>query len=187
MIWSSAETRLLRTYRFIYAALILAGLVLLLGRRGPTFDAAPFPALGSTAKMGADVTEEGEYFLDVAMPVADRTLGLAPQTMACSLSINLAGQLRDVSSFTWYSEVGSTQTRHYESDATWHLRPGRYAVEVSNRGHCEAAARGAMVSFEQKITHLTERYLLISLRFWSGVVSLSLGLIVLVGREFKRT
>ena len=61
-----------------------------------------------------------------------------------------------------------------------------YAVEISSRQECRAPlARGATLSLEQEVTHITERFLTGVVVYWSGVIALCAGVLGVILCEFK--
>jgi hypothetical protein len=60
-------------------------------------------------------------------------------------------------------------------------------VQFSSRESCKAAvSRGATLSLEQEVTHMTESFLGGVLRYWSGVFTLCAGLLGVILCEFLR-
>jgi hypothetical protein len=183
----------MRIFRRVCIILVALGAFLLFARHDSAFETLPLPGTGLTVKMLADVRTEGDYYVKVSMPKTDQALGLASETVSCPLTINIRREGRttikkDIDSLSRYAEFGFGKIQYYKSADAWHLTPGEYEVEVSSRDNCSMAmSRGATLTMEQEVTHLTERYLETVLRFWSGVVFLCAGLIGLIFCEFSTT
>jgi hypothetical protein len=182
---------MIKTIRRVCIGFVVLGAIFLFARHGATFETVPFPADGLRVKMDAEVTTEGDYYLRASMPRNDQAIGLSSETIPCLLSVSVVERgkppiKKEVTSLTRYAELGFAEIQYYKSADIWHLRPGEYEVDVSSRQDCKAAvSRGATLSVEQDVTHLTERYLGNVLRFWSGVVLLCGGLMGIIFCEFK--
>jgi hypothetical protein len=170
---------------------IVTGALLLFARRDSSFETLPFPTVGLTVKMIANVSTEGDYFLEASMPKADQDIGLAEETVPCSLTVSFTREgkpaiTNEVTSLTRSSEFGFALIQYYKGGG-WHLSPGEYVVQISSRENCKAAvSRGATLSLEQEVTHITERYLASILGYWSGVLFLCAGLLGVILCEFKK-
>jgi hypothetical protein len=180
-----------KAFRRICICLIVAGALLLFARRDSSFDTVPFPAVGLTVKMLAKINTEGDYHLIASMPKADQAVGLAEESVPCSLAVSFSRSdkpsiTNEVTSLSRYAEFGFGRIQFYKG-GEWHLNPGEYAVEISSREECRAAlARGATLSLEQKVTHITERFLTGLLVYWSGVIALCGGVLGVILCEFKQ-
>ena len=155
-----------------------------------SFDKVPFPASGLTVKMIADIGHKGDYHLVIAMLKVDEQLGLTEESVPCSLAVTLEGSgnlptTKQITSIKRYAEFGFGRIQYYKS-FDWHLGRGEYGVSITTLKDCPVAiSRGATVSIEQSVTHITERYLAVLLSYWCGVVLLSVGLLGLVFCEFR--
>jgi hypothetical protein len=142
--------------------------------------------------MSAGVRTEGNYHLQVSMPVVGDDLTLGSEVIPCSLTVTVTPKdkpptMGDVTSLALGSEYGYGRIQYYESPNTWHLKPGEYEVLVQSRGNCSAAiSRGAAVTFNEEVTHLTERYLGGVLRYNGGIFLLCGGLVGLIYCEVRQ-
>jgi hypothetical protein len=66
----------------------VTGALLLFTRNDSSFETVPFPTAGLTVKMTANVITEGDYFLQASMPKAGQEIGLAEETVPCSLTVS---------------------------------------------------------------------------------------------------
>jgi len=181
----------MKAFRRICIGLIVAGALLLCTRRDSSFETVPFPTAGLKVKMLAKINTEGDYRLIASMPKADQDIGLTEESVPCSLLVSFSRSDRpsitnEVTSLSHYAEFGFGRIQYYKGGG-WRLDPGEYVVEISSRQDCRAAiARGATLSLEQEVTHITERFLAGVAVYWSGVIALCAGVLGLILCEFKR-
>jgi hypothetical protein len=178
-------------FRRVCICLILIGALMLFARRDAWFDTVPFPAAGLTVKMTANVAKEGDYFLEASMPKADQDIGLSEETVPCFLTVTLTRDgapsiTNQVTSLSRYAEYGFAGIQYYKGGG-WHLGRGEYAVQISSHQDCKAVvSRGATLTIEQEVTHMTERFLVGVLYYWSGVFALCAGVLGVILCEFLR-
>jgi hypothetical protein len=181
----------MKALRRICILLIAVGVAILLLKRDPSFDTVPFPANGLSVKLMAQLRSEGDYCLRVSMPTKNPGAPLGEETLTCSLTVTIffSGKQvvqTEVKTLVLGSEFGWAGIQYF-SGPTWHLNRGRYNIEVVSHGDCPAAiARGAALSLDQKLSHVTERFLAASLVHAVGIVSLGAGFIGLVSCELRK-
>ncbi len=181
----------MKAFRRICIGLIVAGALLLWARRDSSFGTMPFPTAGLKVKMLAKINTEGDYRLIASMPKADQDIGLTEESIPCSLVVSFSRSDRpsitnEVTSLTRYAEYGFAGIQYYKGGG-WRLSPGEYVIEIGSRQDCRAAlARGATLSLEQEVMHITERFLAGVVVYWSGVIALCAGVLGLILCEFKR-
>jgi hypothetical protein len=140
----------------------------------------------------AQLRSEGDYCLQVSMPAKNLGAPLGEETVPCSLTVTISSSGKqviqtDVKTLALGSEFGWAGIQYFSSP-TWHLNRGEYDIEVVSHGDCPAAiARGAALSLDQKLSHVTERFLAASLLHIVGIVSLGAGFVGLVLCELKKT
>jgi hypothetical protein len=180
----------MKKLRCIFIVIVALGAILAMGPQDPSFERLPFPGGGLTVKMLAEVKSQGEYKIQASMPKADHALGLAEETIPCSLLISIMGDAKppiktEVTSLRRCAEYGFANIQYYTGGG-WNLAPGKYTVEFTSRETCKVAMdRGATLSIEQNIIHPTERFLGTFLKYWTGIFFITAGLLGLVICELK--
>jgi hypothetical protein len=183
---------LMKKLRRACIGLIVIGAVLLFFQTDSDFDTLPLPAAGLSVKMYDVVKKEANFHLVIGIPFTDDESRTNENTVPCSLAVRIALPNKEtisseVTSLVPSGYYGYAGVQTYEG-GNWHLKPGKYHVEVKSLKRCEAAmSRGATVCLEQEIVKPTEQYLQAVLRHWCGIWFLLGGIIGLVLCEFKRT
>ena len=150
------------------------------------FEAIPFPGSGSMVKMTEQINSGGEYFLRLVMPIAEDDTRLEADKPTCSLLVRISGNTSpqtsyEITSFKTYAEFGFARLRLLKSNATWHLAPGKYVIEVaSKRTPDEIARRGAALALDTEKTHVTERFLADQLSHLCAIILCATGLLGLI-------
>lgn len=191
--WKTKMAVSITSMRRVCIGLIAIGTALLFFQSDTDtdFGTLPFPGAGFSVKMGGEVKTEGNYHLTAGMPITNEDAGLAEETVPCSLAVRITQQNHDtisneVTSLVAGSEFGFSKVENY-TGGSWHLKPGKYDVEVKSLKGCKAAmSRGATISFEKEITKPTEQYLQGVLRHWCGVWFLWGGTVGIVLCEFRK-
>src|SRR4051794_24930033 len=127
----------MKILRRICIGFVALGSVLLFARRDSGLDPLPFPGSGLTVKMLAEVKTDGDYRIQASMPKADHALAVAPETIPCSLTVNITRDGKppikaELNTLSLYGEYGFAGIQYYKG-GRWHLTPGEYVVEISSR------------------------------------------------------
>jgi hypothetical protein len=179
-------------FRRVCICLIVIGALLLFAKRDTSFDTMPFPTAGLTVIMTANVTTEGDYFLEASMPKSDQQVTLSEETIPCFLIVILTRDsapsiTNQVTSLSRHAEYGFAGIQYYKG-GSWHLGRGEYVVQISSSQDCKAAvSRGATLTLEQEVAHPTERFLAGVIYYWSSVIALCTGALGVVLCELLRT
>jgi len=76
-------------FRRVCIGLIIIGAWSIFTRHDASFDTVPFPAAGLTVKLIADVTADGDYFLEASMPKTNQDTALSEETVPCFLVVTV--------------------------------------------------------------------------------------------------
>ncbi len=164
---------------------------MLLAREDSGSEQFPFPGAKVTVRATANVRTEGEYYLEASLPKIVDDTTLTDDTILCALTVSITRDNKpvindEVTALSSFALYGFANIESYKSGKTWHLTPGEYTLEVKSHGNCDAAmSRGAILSLEQQVTHITERFLGNMLRYYAGILFLCAGWLGLVFSEVR--
>jgi hypothetical protein len=174
-------------------AFAVVGCALLITENCDPTISVPYPGAGLSVKTIMQVHEAGQYRLLLTMPVANpRNDLMKGGDILCSLEVQVSKQSqsapwRKVSSFSFAGGYGFGGTQMFKSSEFFELAPSEHVLEIKSSSPCmEAQSRGATLSLEQEVTHITERFLFSQARHFGAIILLVLGLLTLVVYEFKR-
>ncbi len=156
-----------------------------------------FPSPGQLKVITAEIPMDGEYQLEISMPMAPTDRGFEPDSIDCPISVRIesSGNSPQETNFTQIrrsAEIPSQQRYLYEFDfdRPWHLRRGPAKLALQTGSSCnDSRLRDASVSFTEFDRGLEGSVALLQLKFLAGVALVVFGILgsVRLERKYRRS